>query len=141
MYFTLWYGVYVPQSRRLDFASAGHPPGLLFSDQGRQRQALATDNPPVGVIPNTAFQERSVSLAPPCALFLYSDGVFEITTSSGHWWSADAFAHYLHQQFQIQQARPVALFQAIRAMTRAGRFEDDFTLLRFNFNAWANPGY
>ena len=135
MYFTLWYGVYLPRSQRIDFASAGHPPGLLFSDLGRQRQALATDNPPVGVISNAPFQERSVSLVPPCTLFLYSDGVFEITTRSGHWWSCDAFAEYLHQQVKIQQAHPAELFQAIRVMTRAGRFEDDFTLLRVDFNA------
>ena len=135
MYFTLWYGVYHPESHCLTYASAGHPPGLLFSCTGRQRQDLATDNPPVGVIPNIAFQEMRVCLGTPCELFLYSDGVFEIKTKSNQWWSCDAFVQYVQQQVQVQQASPESLYQTIRSLTRADRFEDDFTLLRFNFHA------
>lgn len=135
MYFTLWYGVYHPASHCLTFASAGHPPGLLFSCMGRQRQDIATDNPPVGVISNISYQEMSVSFSTPSELFLYSDGVFEIKTKSDQWWSYDAFVEYVQHQVQVQQASPEVLYQAIRSLTRAERFDDDFTLLRFNFNA------
>lgn len=135
MYFTFWYGVYTPLSKRLDFASAGHPPGLLFSHQGQHRQELATENPPLGVVDEFQFKETHVLLEPPCSLFLYSDGVFEINTKNGDWWSCEAFADYLQQQLQQGQAYPTGLFQAIRTITRADRFEDDFTLLRLDFNA------
>ena len=30
-YFTIWYGVYQPSTRRLRYAGAGHPPAVLFS--------------------------------------------------------------------------------------------------------------
>lgn len=135
MYFTLWYGVYMPALHQLTFASAGHPPGLLFSSQGQHRQDLATENPPVGVVEEVEFQETQLLLELPCSIFLYSDGVFEITTKTGDWWSCEAFAHYLQQQVQQGQAHPSSLFQTIRAFTRADRFEDDFSLLRLDFNA------
>jgi sigma-B regulation protein RsbU (phosphoserine phosphatase) len=135
MYVTLWYGVYGLANRQLVYASAGHPPGLLFSNQGRRRHDLATENPPVGVLEEVQFQQASLSLDVPCSLYLYSDGVFEITTKTGSWWSSAAFADYLQQQVQQGTAEPAGLFQAIRLLTRADRFDDDFSLLRLNFDA------
>lgn len=134
MYFTLWYGVYTPARRQLTYASAGHPPGLLFSKQGGHRQDLATENPPIGIMELAQFQETQILLDLPCSLYLYSDGVFEITMKTGDWWSCEAFAQYLQEQVQQGQAQPAGLFQAIRAFTRADRFEDDFSLLRLDFH-------
>lgn len=134
MYFTLWYGVYNPLLRQLTFASAGHPPGLIFFGQGQRRMELATDNPPIGVVEAIQFQESSLQLDIPCTLFIYSDGVFEVSLKNSSWWSCEAWADYLQEQLQQDHARPAELFHTIRAMTRGDRFSDDFTLLRFDFN-------
>ena len=135
MFFTLWYGIYSPADRTLAYASAGHPPGLLFSGQGRVRRELATENPPIGVVEEAEFVDASIPVEPHSSLYLYSDGVFEINTKAGSWWSCEAFAHYLQQQVQRGTGYPAGLFRAIKAFTRDDRFDDDFSLLQMNFDA------
>lgn len=135
MYFTLWYGVYSPASRNLAYASAGHPPGLLFSGPGRHLRELATENPPIGMLEMAEFHEESTLLEPRSSLYLYSDGAFEINTKTGAWWSYEEFVRYLGQQVQRGEARPAELFRTIRALTRDDRFEDDFSLLQMDFDA------
>jgi sigma-B regulation protein RsbU (phosphoserine phosphatase) len=133
MYFTLWYGVYRPIDRQLQYASAGHPPALLFSDHGRHRLELATENPPIGVIESVEYVDASITLAIGSSLFLYSDGVFDIVKKDGNWWSCEEFAAYLQECVKNQVAAPGKVFQAIRGFTRGEQFPDDFSLLLLQF--------
>lgn len=135
MYFTLWYGVLRIADRCLTYASAGHPPALLFWNRGRNRRDLATDNPPIGMMEGVVFQEVTETLEARSSLYLYSDGVFEITTKSGQWWSSQDFSRYLQRRVQLGRGSPEEVYQAIRAMTRGDRFEDDFSLLEVTLQA------
>jgi sigma-B regulation protein RsbU (phosphoserine phosphatase) len=135
MYFTLWYGVYNSGNRTLSYASAGHPPALLFSEHGQHRTDLATDNPPIGILEQAQFLEASITLEPASSLYLYSDGVYEISKKTGDWWSREAFSRYLQQQVQAGAGHAEDIYRAIRAFTRTGSFDDDFSLMRMNFDA------
>lgn len=50
LFFTIWYGVYTPATRRLDYAAAGHPPALLvqLESASRDRNADACSGAPSG---------------------------------------------------------------------------------------------
>lgn len=130
MYFTLWYGVLRTTDRQLTYASAGHPPGLLFRGPRRLREALATPNPPIGIVEQSVFQDASTRLEPGSSLILYSDGVFEIALDGGRWWTPAELADFLQGSGLPPAAR---IFENIRALTKAGRFDDDFSLLRLDF--------
>jgi sigma-B regulation protein RsbU (phosphoserine phosphatase) len=64
---------------KLRFASAGHEPGLLFSETGRHRH-LDPTGPILGVramLPESSFGERVVPLGPNDLLVIVTDGVTE----------------------------------------------------------------
>lgn len=134
MYFTLWYGIYHAETRTLRYAAAGHPPALVFSGHGQNLEKLATDNPPVGMLDCVQFHESSALLEPGSVLYLYSDGVFEITQKNGQLWSCEEFSGYLHQQVLAGAGQAESLYRAIRTFAQGERFEDDFSLVRLQFD-------
>jgi sigma-B regulation protein RsbU (phosphoserine phosphatase) len=57
-------------------ASAGHHPALVASADG-VRQILPGSGPPVGVLPNLAWQNEEFVLAPGDTVVMYTDGIAE----------------------------------------------------------------
>lgn len=64
-YFTIWYAVYTRSSRTLRYASAGHPPALLFAAGRHQVTELSTAGLPVGMFDEAEFPSASTILPPP----------------------------------------------------------------------------
>ena len=134
MYFTLWYGVYRPRDRLLRFASGGHPPALLFDHEGHRHIELYTPDPPIGVIANQQYHEEIVTLPPGSRIYLYSDGVYEMTTQAGDPWSRGEFVQWLAGQLRDGSGQPDTIFQKIRDLTKSQRLDDDFSLLALDFS-------
>jgi len=137
-YFTLWYGVYNRQSGELTYASAGHPPSVLFTgdDPGALTQhLLSTPNFSIGWIPGTPFEENVVTLAKYSKLFVFSDGVYEFETPDGHELSCLDFSNALleHQDLAVNDAERILIHMREMKVT-PGPFEDDFSLLEIHLN-------
>lgn len=75
MFVTMVAGVYSPHNGEVRLVNAGHPPALLFSEDGLCREFEATA-PPLGVIANTHYTEYKFQLGNG-SLYMYSDGVTE----------------------------------------------------------------
>lgn len=133
MYLTLWYGVY--HRGTLSFASAGHPPALLFDDHPEHCIHLLTDHPPIGITDQMDYGETAITLPPQCRLYLYSDGVYELTTGAGELWGWGEFVDFLEQKSQKGVYQPELILREILDFTQAKHFEDDFSLLSLRFNA------
>jgi anti-anti-sigma factor len=73
---TLVYAVLDPETRRLRFASAGHPPALLAGPLGAARFLEEGRSPPLGVT-GSVPREAEVVLEPGATLLLYTDGLVE----------------------------------------------------------------
>jgi sigma-B regulation protein RsbU (phosphoserine phosphatase) len=82
MFATVFYGVYDPPSRRLRYASAGHPPPRLRRD-GSIQPVDGTGGLPLGIAPADGWPEDEVRLAPGAALLLYTDGILEGSNQAG----------------------------------------------------------
>lgn len=65
-----------PEHATLQFASAGHPPGLVFR-RGGAVDNLGLGGLPLGVAWDATYDVREASLGPGDTLVLYSDGVSE----------------------------------------------------------------
>lgn len=78
---TAWLGVLDVPGRRLTYANAGHPPGLLRRSAGGIAR-LAPTGPLLGAVPDVAFDEETVDLADDDILLLYTDGVTEARRQS-----------------------------------------------------------
>jgi sigma-B regulation protein RsbU (phosphoserine phosphatase) len=80
-YATVFYAVYDPATRVLQFANAGHIPPMVV----RQGDCLRLDSltPPVGMLPALPPLEERIQLRPGDCLLISSDGIQEATDESG----------------------------------------------------------
>jgi sigma-B regulation protein RsbU (phosphoserine phosphatase) len=76
-YASMFWSHFDPETRLLHFINAGHPPQLLFKANRRPMLRLHQAGPGLGVFPNAAYHQRSVSLDPGDLLVIYSDGIVE----------------------------------------------------------------
>jgi len=75
---TAFVGSIAPDGRTLRYASAGHPPAFLRSNDG-SLMPLTGSSPPVGVQSGLIFGARSITVDVPATLVLSTDGVTEST--------------------------------------------------------------
>jgi sigma-B regulation protein RsbU (phosphoserine phosphatase) len=78
-YATLFYAQYDPVTRRLAYVNAGHNPPMLFRGAGGGQiiERLETGGPVVGLMPECAFEQAEVVLAPGDRLVIFTDGISE----------------------------------------------------------------
>jgi sigma-B regulation protein RsbU (phosphoserine phosphatase) len=123
-YFTMWYGVYHPPSRTLTYASGGHHAAVLLSGEDGAAQ-LQTGGPVIGVVPDLNYPSARVTVPSSAKLYLFSDGVYEISRPDGGWQSREEFSRFL----QEQQPSIETIVTRMREMHGLDEFEDDFSLL------------
>jgi len=86
MFVTAFFGVLETHTGRLCFANAGHPPGYLISlKKGRETvDRLARTGMALGVSEDARWKQKSVRLDPGDLLVVYTDGITEAQSPSGH---------------------------------------------------------
>lgn len=60
---------------RLDYANAGHPPGLLFHAGGEEPERLATTSAPLGMFESLDIVTRTSQLYGGDRIYLFTDGI------------------------------------------------------------------
>lgn len=75
-FFTIFYGILDRRSLEVNYASAGHPPGIIVS-AAHEPYALEATGFPVGIVPEPSYKDRRVQLTPGDRLVLYTDGLTE----------------------------------------------------------------
>jgi serine phosphatase RsbU (regulator of sigma subunit) len=133
MYLTVWYGVYDLEARSLAYASAGHPPAYLVDREHGEALALRTRNPVVGAARGNPFSADLVPVPASAILYVFSDGVFEITLKDGEMGRIDDFVASILKPPIDGVPEPQRLLDAARDRSATPELEDDFTLLAFNF--------
>lgn len=84
-YATLFYGVYDSQARTLRYVNAGHNPPAVLRQDGSAHW-LEPTGAPVGIFPDTHYQERFLQLHPGDLVIAYTDGVVEATNPGEEEW-------------------------------------------------------
>jgi len=135
-YFTLWYGVYNVATRQLQFASAGHPPGVLVVPSNDQYDVhhLDSDNIAIGLMPDFPFESNQCEIPVGSSLYIFSDGVYEIPIGKNNAiWGLDAWTDCLQVHKDAQQTTLDPLFDKVRSINRGEVLEDDFSLLEVSY--------
>jgi len=136
-YFTMWYGIYAPSSRTLRYTSAGAPPALAFNsttDDGVEVTELSTHSLPVGMFEDSGFEAYSYTVPAGCRILIYSDGASEIPLRSGRTMTLPEFRD-VTARFAESKGRPLDdLVEELRALTPAGKFSDDCSLIQLEFD-------
>jgi sigma-B regulation protein RsbU (phosphoserine phosphatase) len=92
-FLTLFVGKYEPDRRRLTYANAGHNPPLLYHRNGKSEYTwLSPTGAAVGLMEDYTIGEGLVVLRPEDILFLYTDGVTELTNPSREFFGPNRLA-------------------------------------------------
>ena len=133
LYFTIWYGVYEPSLRRLRYASAGHPPPIVVHGPRVDRGTLAVlraQGPVLGVLPGVHYRAEECVLSAPANLYLFSDGVYEITKPDGKMLEFAAFEEALARPVPDAESELDELLAFAREAHGAPTLEDDFSIVK-----------
>jgi serine phosphatase RsbU (regulator of sigma subunit) len=87
----------VDENRKLVYANAAHPPFLLLRQDKKETLLFEQPSNLLGAMPNMAFEEHTIPIAPGDTLFAYTDGLTDRRNSSGDFYSIDRVANLLEQ--------------------------------------------
>jgi serine phosphatase RsbU (regulator of sigma subunit) len=132
MYFTAWYGVYSIADRMLAYATAGHHAAYLYAP-GTTRSALRTKGTMIGAMPNARFVTERARVPHGASLYVFSDGAFEVTAPDGRQLGLDDFLPVLAGTDAAIPGETDRVYAAVRAMSKSGPLDDDFSLLLVRF--------
>jgi sigma-B regulation protein RsbU (phosphoserine phosphatase) len=136
-YFTMWYGVFKRSQRKLTYASAGHPNGLLIIDgQGTNPEIkkLPSLDIPIGFFPDMEYSCAEVSIPLNSKLYIFSDGVFEVMQENEKVWGMPKFINFLTENFlETEAVNANSILEEIRRESPSAKFDDDVSLLQIHF--------
>jgi serine phosphatase RsbU (regulator of sigma subunit) len=134
MYFTLWYGVFDPATRRLEYASAGHHPAFLVPPGRAEAIPLRTRNGLIGALPGKSYASAEAEAAPGTMLYLFSDGVFEIVTKGGDQWGLSDVLPLILKEPVPGLGEGRRLFGEVTGAAGQEALDDDFTVVVLTFD-------
>jgi len=133
LYFTIWYGVYNKNTRKLVYSSAGHPPAVLISDPQSQPLSLKTSGLPIGIIPNAVYQDASCQVDRLSELYVLSDGVYEITQKDDKVRTFNDFLEFIVTLTGDSKLEQI-VSHSVAIAKYGNQLEDDFSLLQVLFH-------
>jgi serine phosphatase RsbU (regulator of sigma subunit) len=133
LFFTMWYGVYRVSRRSLTYSSAGHPPASLLPPGAARTTPLGVPALMIGAMPDAEYEAAEATIAPGSSLYLFSDGVYEIVTTSGDEWSLADLEGVIAQPGRPGLSESERVLQAVKHVAGGGSFSDDFSLVIFSF--------
>lgn len=84
-YATVFYGVFDKVTRTLRYVNAGHHPPVVLRHDGSAHW-LEPSGAPVGMLPDSNYQESVLQLTPGDLVIAYTDGVIEATNPRREEW-------------------------------------------------------
>jgi sigma-B regulation protein RsbU (phosphoserine phosphatase) len=132
LYFTLWYGVFNRREKKIRYATAGHPAGLLISSENEVAELL-TRNMFIGGMADITYRSGSIDVAVPSRLYIFSDGAFEVSDASDTMWSLQDLKAYLREAPQDDASEIDRLYAHQRERHGGTGLEDDFSMLKIVF--------
>jgi phosphoserine phosphatase RsbU/P len=137
MFFTMWYGVFDRETRRLTYASGGHPPAVLLSGAAPEvavTSQLSTAGFLVGAMVGTSYDNAEVELGPFSSLFIFSDGVYEIIKQAdGTMWELSEWIELIGERGREPGLNLDTIVEHVRTLQGADHLPDDFSLLQVTF--------
>jgi sigma-B regulation protein RsbU (phosphoserine phosphatase) len=133
-YTTLILGTYEPFRRRVCVVNAGQVPPVLI--RGGQVVRLDAGGCPVGLLPDSHYDSKSLTIAPGDLLVCVSDGISESMNSQDEEWGEDAIiAIAIEAAARTEAAATVTerLVQGAQAFAAGAPQHDDMTVMVLRF--------
>jgi PAS domain S-box-containing protein len=134
--FSIWYGVFDRVSGIIRFATAGHPPAMLISPS-RNGEPEATwlkgKGLWIGATTTETFEGGSSIVAQDAELFVFSDGLYELSTAEGPMIGLDRFGRILVDLYNSGSADLERVLTEVSRIHGSEEFEDDASILKVRF--------
>jgi phosphoserine phosphatase RsbU/P len=120
------------------YASAGHPPGLVWRRSRQELEKLDGEGLLLGVRPNESYTAREVSFEAGDRLLLYSDGLVEAENGSGEAFGDASLPAFIQERQNLGTEHFVdLLLESVLDWSRNGSTkgqEDDITIVVVDIN-------
>ena len=135
-YFTIWYGVYNGKSRELIYASAGHPPAILLTQNSQQELTetkLKSPGLPVGMFPEAKYVNQSIKIDSLSKLYVFSAGIYEIEQENGTMIGLSNFLSMLQDYQKNNLPNLDLLISRLKSANIKEKFDDDLSIIEVTF--------
>jgi PAS domain S-box-containing protein len=130
-YFTLVYGVLDTFANRFRFIAAGHP-APLYVPAGKAPEFQDISNFPVGIVEDPSFRETAVQMSTGDRMYLYSDGLVEVSNVKGEHFGEERLAEELNKlRTNSLKSGLSSLIHQLRDWSGEDSFKDDVSILGF----------
>jgi len=136
MFFTIWYGVYNKKLSELTFANGGHPPPIAIvgrSPETVETVLLNADGLIIGGLPGQEYEKVKISIKEFTRLYIYSDGIYEVTRPDGSMLKLDDFIKIVSKLSDKDDISPREIIEEIRRIQDSDMFDDDVSLMEVRF--------
>jgi sigma-B regulation protein RsbU (phosphoserine phosphatase) len=110
------------------YCSAGHPPALVTGAKGQPRE-LVSNSRPVGLFRDQRFAVDETVLAPGETLFLYTDGLTELTTHTGGQFGLPRLREFLTGDVRPPREMTRSLYEDLARNHDMATLNDDVTFV------------
>ncbi len=135
MFVTLVYMLLDTVENRIQIANAGHVAPIYSDDEGTQ--LLGHDNkkgPPLGIIPDTEYEQETFELQNNSSVTIYTDGVIEAKNTSGKLFGIKRLLKVIKMQPNDPDLIVKGIINSVDKFTLTEGRSDDLTLLVFSTN-------
>lgn len=123
------------EGRRMTFATAAHPPFLLYRASTREVVSPEIPGHLLGITPGAAFEEHEMEMQPGDFLFSYTDGLTDRRNEAGDFYAIERISSVLREHGHRPSPEVYqAIYDDVTSFSPTEEFRDDlaFTLARFS---------
>jgi serine phosphatase RsbU (regulator of sigma subunit) len=130
LFITLFYLQYHPGKRVIEYASAGHPPTLLWQAAQGQCHRLDPEGLIVGVKKDFPYEKATYSLASGDVLLLFTDGLIEAENDQNELFGEERLASLLKENHQMPPKDLINhIIDQVRLFSSHRNFNDDVSMI------------
>jgi len=131
----LFYALYDPVEKKIIYSSAGHPPPILLSKQGKEVKVLIDTDLVMGIDQAKEYQNSQMKVESGDILLFYSDGVVEAFNPEEELYEEKRLIQSVQENFQLN-ANDIAqkVCKSIKGFTRSRPLTDELTLVIAKIN-------
>lgn len=127
---TAFYGIYDPANRLLSYARAGHnPPRLKRCQDGTLLSLDRAGGLPLGIFPESDYQESRQQLQQGDQLIFYTDGITEAHNVAGELFGTGRLDHELENCSLLAKALLESVLDAVERFSAGRPADDDRTII------------
>ena len=130
MFVTVLYAIYDPTTRELSYANGGHNSPLVVHADGSSELLPLTGGIALGIVPDLAYRQETVTLKPGDTVLFYTDGVTEAMNDAEEEFGLDTLRDQLHASPPEDPEKATEMvFEAVNAFAGETPQSDDITCL------------